>query len=107
VIVANIPRDDLGTQRLEDANAARGATAPVAPLDASAPLRPQGSPTPIPVAPPVERRRGERRRERERRGQHQATLLDTRSHHERRTHERRQLNEPQDEQRPLGINVYI
>lgn len=105
----NLPRDDLGVQRLKEANAARSATAPVSPVTTGSIVGSQPSPTPaIPVAPPEERRRVERRHGQGRRGQSQPTLLDTRSHYERRTHERRQQATPQGEHyHPLGINVYI
>ncbi len=107
--VINLPRDDLGVLRLQEANAARSAMAPVSPLTAGSRVSPQPSPSPyLPVTAPEERRRGERRLRQERRGQHQQTLLDTRDHHERRTRERReQPDHQQNRQRPLGINVYI
>lgn len=104
MMVSNIPRDDLGTQRLEEANAARTATTPVAPPAASATVRPHAPPPGIPTAYSEDRRRGERRRNEARRGRDQSILLDTRSHHERRTRERRRHSAPH---QALGINAYI
>ena len=107
--VINLPRDDQGTQSLREANADRRAATPISPVSPSSRVSSHSLPCPsIPVVSGEERRRGERRYRQERRGRNQSTLLDTRSHHERRTHERRQ--QPADEkkaQRPLGINVYI
>ena len=112
MMVINLPRDDLGVLRLKEANAAKS-TAPVASLAATAGIDSQAStPTPsMPVAAPEERRRGERRQGRQRRGQGRQTavLLDTRSHYERRTHERRHNVTAQGTQhyQPLGIDVHI
>ena len=107
--VINLPRDDQGTERLREANAARRATTPISPISPSSRANSHSLPaSSIPVVMVEERRRGERRHRQERRGRNQLTLLDTRSHHERRTHERRL--QPADEKRaecPLGINVYI
>ena len=110
VMVINMPRDDLGTISLKEANAAR-ATAPVASLSATARTGAQSSPSrSIPIGAQEERRHGERRQGRHRRGQgrHAAVLFDTRSHYERRTHERRHQSADQGLQYPpLGIDVHI
>lgn len=105
--VVNLPRDDLGLQRLGEANAARFVTM-VAPLAAGVSVGSQTSPIPAtPMPSPEERRHGERRRKRERRGRPQSTLLDTRSHHERRTQERRRHMGEQTGNIPIGIDIYI
>lgn len=114
MMVINLPRDDLGILRLKEANAAK-ADAPVASLAATASIARVGSQPAVPmpsspVAAPVERRRGERRQVRQRRGQDRlaAVLLDTRSHYERRTQERRHEVAAQGQHyNPLGIDVHI
>jgi len=109
-MVIKLPRDDVGVSGLKKADAAK-VTAPVAALTATARVGSRPSPAPsVPVAAPEERRRGERRQGRQRRGQGRsaAVLLDTRSHYERRTHERRCQATAQGQQyRPLGIDVHI
>ena len=107
--VVNLPRDDVGVQRLQEANAARAVTPHVLPLTAGASVGSHASATlSVATAPPEERRRGERRQVQERRRQQQSTLLDTRDHFERRTNDRRR-NAIAHEKRPqsLGVNVYI
>jgi hypothetical protein len=105
--MVNLPRDDLGVQRLREANTARTINPEVLPLTAGATVGSHSSPTPsVANAPPEERRRGERRQHQERRRQRQSTLLDTRAHYERRTQERRQQAMEQ-KGGQLGINVYI
>ena len=109
-MVINLPRDDLGVLRLKEANAAK-TTAEVSSLTATPSVGSQASYIPsAPAASPEERRRGERRKTRQRRGQdRQATvLLDTRSHYERRTHERRHGSDDQEQQYlPQGIDIHI
>jgi hypothetical protein len=106
-MVIKLPRDDLGVLRLKKADA----TAPVAAPTATARVGSQPSPAPsTPVAAPEERRRGERRQGRQRRGQGRSAvvLLDTRSHYERRTHERRRHATAQGQPyRPQGIDIHI
>lgn len=108
--VIYLPRDDVGVQRLQEANAARAA-APVSSLAAASTVGPQLSPAyTIPKTAPEERRRGERRRQRPRRSQASRTalLLDTRAHHERRIHERRHLSAEQERQpQPRGVDIRI
>lgn len=108
-MVIKLPRDDLGVLRLKKADAAK-TVAPVASLTATARVGSQPSPAPsIPVAAPEERRHGERRQGHQRRGQGRpaAVLLDTRSHYERRTHERRRQTTDQGQQYlPQGIDVH-
>jgi hypothetical protein len=110
VIVINLPRDDLGKQRLEEVNAARNAAQPVASLAAAPALAPHApphrSPTVRQATPPVERRHGDRRRGAERRSQAQAVLLDTRSPYPRRTHDRRCSADTGHAQRVMGLDVY-
>ena len=108
-MVIKLPRDDLGVLRLKKADAAK-AVAPVASLTATTRADSQPSPAPsIPVAAPEERRHDERRQGHQRRGQGRraAVLLDTRSHYERRTHERRRQTTDQGQQYlPQGIDVH-
>lgn len=111
-MVINLPRDDLGVLRLKEANAAK-ATAAVSSLSATPSIGSQASHIPSAPAPSPEdeeRRRGERRRTRQRRGQGRqaAVLLDTRSHYERRTHERRHRStDPEQQYQPQGIDIHI
>ena len=107
--VINLTRDDLGVQRLREANTARAA-APLSSLTATSMVGPHLSPAhSIPRTAPEERRRGERRRQRPRRNQARpAILLDTRAHHERRIHERRHHAADHGRQyQPLGIDIHI
>ena len=114
MMVINLPRDDLGILRLKVANAAK-AEAPVTSIAATTSIARLGSQTAVPtphnpVAERVERRRGERRQSCQRRGQarHAVVLLDTRSHYERRTRERRlQATDLRQHYRPLGVDVHI
>lgn len=91
--ILNIPRDDLGRQRLERANALGTAAPPVTPAVGAAPPGPRAVPgrsVPLPgSAPPPERRRGERRHGSDRRAEARPVLLDTRSPYPRRTRDRR------------------
>jgi hypothetical protein len=109
-MVIRLARDDVGLLRLKEANAAK-ATAAVSSLSATPSVGSQASHLPsTPAASPIERRRGERRRTQQRRGQGRqaAMLLDTRSHYERRTHERRHTSTDQEQQyRPQGIDIHI
>jgi len=109
-MVINLPRDDLGVLRLKEANAAK-ATAAVSSLIATPGVGSQSSHMPsAPAASPEERRHGERRQTHQRRGQGRqaAVLLDTRSHYERRTHERRHRSTDQEQQYlPQGIDIHI
>lgn len=109
VTVLNLPRDKLGVQSPQGANAIR-ATAPVMPLTASARADSQSSPAPsIAAAFAEERRRSERRQGwRRRQPLRQAVLLDTRSHYERRTQEQRhQATDLGKRHPPLGVDIYI
>lgn len=109
-MVIKLPRDDLGVLRLKEANAAK-ATAAVSSLSATPSVGSQASHIPsAPAASPEERRRGERRRAHQRRGQGRqaAVLLDTRGHYERRTHERRHRSSDQEQRYlPQGIDIHI
>jgi len=109
-MVINLPRDDVGVLRLKVANAAKAA-AEVSALSATPSVGSQPSHIPSdPAATPEERRRGERRQARQRRGQGRqaAVLLDTRSHYERRTHERRHRSADREQQYlPQGIDIHI
>jgi hypothetical protein len=109
-MVINLPRDDLGVLRPKDANARR-AVAPVSSLAATARIGAQATPSSsTPASAPEERRRGERRQDRQRRGhlRQAAVLLDTRSHYERRTHERRHAASDQGQRHlPRGIDIHI
>ena len=107
--VVNLPRDDVGLQRLKETNTARSVTPQVMPLTAGATVGSHASATlSVATAPPEERRRGERRQLQERRRQQQPTLLDTRDHYERRTQERRRhAMEQEMRTQSLGVNVYI
>jgi len=94
VTILNLPRDDLGRQRLKEANALGTAAPPVSPAMGAAPLGPRvapgrGLPAAPGSAPPPERRRGERRHGGDRRGAARPVLLDTRSPYPRRTRDRR------------------
>ena len=106
VMVINLPRDDLGVR-----TAAPRVVAPVSSLAATARTGPQTTPTSsTPLSIPVERRRGERRQDHQRRdiNRQAAILLDTRSRYERRTHERRQVARDQGQQNlPLGVDIHI
>lgn len=110
MIVINLPRDDLGKQRLEEANAARNAAQPVASLAAAPALIPHAPPHRSSAArqatPPVERRHGDRRRGMERRNQVQTVLLDTRSPYPRRTHDRRRSLDTGHARRAMALDVY-
>jgi hypothetical protein len=110
MMVLNLPRDDLGVLRLQQSNAAK-AYAPIASVAATTAAGYQPSPTlATPVVAPDERRHGERRQAHERRGQGRqaAVLLDTRSHHERRTHDRRRRTTAQGRSFvPQGIDLRI
>ena len=109
-MVIKLPRDDVGVLRLKEANTAK-ASAAVSSLSATSSVGTQPSHLPsAPAASPIERRRGERRRTQQRRGQGRqaAVLLDTRSHYERRTHERRHRSTDQEQQYlPQGIDIHI
>lgn len=95
--ILNIPRDDLGRQRLEEANAARGAAQPIAPVTAATPLGPRPAPGRNAASPrklpPAERRGGDRRRAGDRRAEARPVLLDTRSPYPRRTRDRRRSDD--------------
>ena len=110
MMVLNLPRDDLGVLRLQQSNAAK-AYAPVASVTATTAAGSQPAPAhATPVAIPEERRHGERRRVHDRRGQGRqaAVFLDTRSHHERRTHDRRRHPTAQGSSfEPQGIDLHI
>lgn len=109
VTVLNLPRDKIGVQRPQGATAIRS-TAPVTPLTASPRVASQPSPAPcIAAAFAEERRRGERRQGwRRRQRLRRAVLLDTRSHYERRTQERRhQATDLGTRYPPLGVDIYI
>jgi hypothetical protein len=109
-MVINLPRDDVGVLRLKEANAAKAA-ASVSSLAAAGGIGAQAySPPPArPAGTPRERRRGDRRQGQERRDQDRraAVLLDTRSHHERRTQERRQHTDTGQRSSPRGVDVRI
>lgn len=111
-MVLKLTRDDLGVLRLKEANAAK-TTAPLSSLTATAGIGPQSSPHPsAPTTAPEERRHGDRRQGHERRGQNRQAivLLDTRSHYERRTHERRHNATAADREQqhlPHGIDIHI
>jgi len=112
MMVINLLRDDSGVWRLKDANAVKP-VASVAPRPATTQLdsQPQAAvPDPsAPIVAPDERRSGERRRSRPRRGHggRAAILLDTRSRHERRTRIRRLGSDRERHYQPLGINIHI
>jgi hypothetical protein len=102
-MVLKLPRDDLGLLRLKQANLSK-ATASVSSLTTTTGIGPQSSPIPsAPTSVPEERRRDCRGQNRQ-----SVVLLDTRSHYERRTHERRHDSADQETQHlPLGIAIHI
>ncbi len=99
------PADDLGLQHLKATDRAKGKVEQVDHVEPYARIAPSEEPhehpaevphqhaggdqTPTPEQP-LQPRRGERRGGGERRRQHEPTVLDTRSPHERRTEVRRQ-----------------
>ncbi|MEJ2552808.1 MAG: hypothetical protein P8164_02825 [Gammaproteobacteria bacterium] len=104
MMVLKLPRDDLGLLRLEQANLSK-ATASVSSLTTTTTgIVPQSSPIrSAPTSIPEERRRDCRGQNRQ-----SVVLPDTRSHYERRTHERRHDSADQETQHlPLGIAIHI
>ncbi|GEM_PF-1533954 len=111
------PADDLGLQHLKATDRAKGKVEQVDHVEHYAPIAPSEErherPADFPpdhaaggqppaAEQPLQPRRGERRSGDERRRQHQATVLDTRSPHERRTEVRRQ--DDRDAPAPGGID---